>query len=122
LLHDILEAAAKNANAKNGSNEQAGDYYASCMDESKIEAEGLKPLAAELERITRIKDQKTLQEEITHLHFIGINAAFGDGQNQISRREQFRNDRGVFQGGLACQTATTTRRPMRSRKRSVSSM
>src|SRR6267142_5838320 len=30
LLHDILESAAQNANAKKGSNEQkAGDYYAS---------------------------------------------------------------------------------------------
>jgi predicted metalloendopeptidase len=39
LLHDILEAAAKNTGAKKGSNEQKiGDYYASCMDESKIEA------------------------------------------------------------------------------------
>src|SRR6185295_6689848 len=45
LLHDILEAAAKNTSAPKGSNEQkVGDYYASCMDEAKIEAEGLKPL------------------------------------------------------------------------------
>ena len=43
LLHDILEAAAKNTSAKKGSNEQKiGDYYASCMDESKIEADGIK--------------------------------------------------------------------------------
>ena len=100
LLHDILEAAAKNTSAKKGSNEQkVGDYYASCMDEAKVEADGLKPLAAEFDRIAKIKDQKTLQEEIAHLHFIGINAAFVDGSNQ-----DFKNSAevtaGVFQGGL----------------------
>ncbi len=100
LLHDILEAAAKNTSARKGSNEQkVGDYYASCMDEAKIEAEGLKPLAGEFDGIARIKDQKTLQAEIAHLHFLGINALFVDGSNQ-----DFKNSAevtaGVFQGGL----------------------
>ena len=40
-LHEILEAAAKNTKAPKGSSEQkVGDYYATCMDEAKIEAEG----------------------------------------------------------------------------------
>src|SRR6185295_9203368 len=38
VLHQILEDAAKNAQARKGSNEQkVGDYYATCMDEAKIE-------------------------------------------------------------------------------------
>src|ERR1051325_2996604 len=45
VVHEILEAAAKNTNAPKGSSEQkVGDYYATCMDEAKIEAEGIKPL------------------------------------------------------------------------------
>lgn len=100
LLHEILEAAAKNTSAKKGSNEQKiGDYYASCMDESKIEADGIKALAPELDRIAKIKDQKSLQAVITHLHFTGINALFVDGSNQ-----DFKNSAeitaGIFQGGL----------------------
>jgi putative endopeptidase len=100
LLHDILEAAAKNTAAKNGSNEQKiGDYYASCMDESKIEADGIKALAPEFDRIAKIKDQKSLQAAITHLHFNGINALFVDSSTQ-----DFKNSSetivGVFQGGL----------------------
>ena len=100
LLHDILEATAKNTAAKKGSNEQkVGDYYASCMDEARIEAEGLKPLAGELDRIAKIKDQKSLQAAITYLHFMGINALFVDGSNQ-----DFKNSSevtaGIFQGGL----------------------
>ena len=62
VLHEILEAAAKNATAKKGSNEQkVGDYYATCMDEAKIEAAGLTPLQPELDRIAKLKDQKALQ-------------------------------------------------------------
>jgi len=83
VLHEILEAAAKNVGARKGSNEQkVGDYYAACMDEAKIEAEGLKPLQAELDRVARINNQGTLQEEIGHLHSIGINALFNSGSTQ----------------------------------------
>src|SRR6185369_5317374 len=53
-LHEILEAEAKNTAAKKGSNEQkVGDYYASCMDEAKIEVENLKPLQSELALIDK---------------------------------------------------------------------
>lgn len=100
VLHDILEAAAKNTGAAKGSNEQkVGDFYASCMDEAKVEAEGLKPLAPEFELIAKVKDQKSLQEEIAHLHSLGINALFVDGSTQ-----DYKNSNeviaGVFQGGL----------------------
>src|SRR5881394_1291028 len=75
VLHEILEAAAKNTAAKKGSNEQkVGDYYASCVDEAKVEADGLKPIQAELDLINKVADQKSLQAEITHLHSLGYNA------------------------------------------------
>src|SRR5712691_4031997 len=74
VLHDILEAAAKNVGSHKSPNEQkVGDYYATCMDEAKIEAEGLKPLQAELDNIAKIGDQGPLQKEIAHLHASGIN-------------------------------------------------
>ena len=99
-LHQILEAAAKNTSAKKGSNEQkVGDYYAACMEEAKIEAEGLKPIQAELDRIARINDQAALQKEIGHLHSMGLNAGFFSGSTQ-----DFKNSSeviaGIFQGGL----------------------
>src|SRR5712664_3271630 len=62
VLHEILEAAAKNTSAPKGSSEQkVGDYYATCMDETKIEADGAKSLAPEFDRIGKIKDQQSLQ-------------------------------------------------------------
>jgi putative endopeptidase len=100
LLHQILEAAAKNTKAPKGSSEQkVGDYYATCMDEAKIEADGLKPLAPELDRIAKIKDQKALQDEIEHLHSIGLSVLFASGSTQ-----DFKNSAEVTadidQGGL----------------------
>jgi putative endopeptidase len=99
-LHQILEDAAKNAAARKGSNEQkVGDYYAACMDEAKIDADGLKTIQAELDLIAKIKDQASLQKAIAHLHTIGINAAFSSGSNQ-----DFKNSAevtaGISQGGL----------------------
>src|SRR6266481_2424436 len=43
-LHGILDSAAANSKAPSGSNEQKiGDFYASCMDETQIDAAGAKP-------------------------------------------------------------------------------
>lgn len=100
MLHEILEAAAKNTKAPKGSSEQkVGDYYATCMDEAKVEADGLKPVATELNRIAEIKDQKTLQDEIARLHSMGINVLFLTGSTQ-----DFKNSAEVTaevdQGGL----------------------
>src|SRR5438128_10554375 len=83
VLHDILEAAAKNVGSHKSNNEQkVGDYYATCMDEAKIEADGLKPIQAELDRIARINNQGTLQDEIGHLHSMSLNDGFGSGSKQ----------------------------------------
>jgi putative endopeptidase len=100
VLREILEAAAKNVGSHKSPNEQkVGDYYATCMDEAKIEAEGLKPLQAELDRVARINNQGTLQEEIGHLHSIGFGALFTSSSTQ-----DFKNSAEVtaeiFQGGL----------------------
>ncbi|HMF56210.1 MAG TPA: M13 family metallopeptidase [Pyrinomonadaceae bacterium] len=99
-LRQILEAAAKNTNAPRGSNEQkVGDFYQSCMDEQRIEAEGLKPLEPELALIAKINNVRDLQQEIAHLHAEGINAAFA-----FSSTQDFKNSdqviSGLFQGGL----------------------
>src|ERR1019366_130684 len=48
ILHQILEDASKDTKAAPGSTEQKiGDYYASCMDATRIDGEGLKPLQPE---------------------------------------------------------------------------
>ena len=75
-----MEEAAKKTNAATGSNEQKiGDYYASCLDEAKREAEGMKPLVPELARIDRIKDVKGVQAQIAYMHRHGVPTVFGYG-------------------------------------------
>jgi len=100
VLHEILDAAAKNTKAAKGSSEQkVGDYYATCMDEAKIEADGVKPLAAEFDRIAKIKDQTSLQDAIAHFHSMGLHVLFNSDSTQ-----DFKNSAEVtfevYQGGL----------------------
>ena len=99
-LHQILEEAAKDKSAAPGSNRQKiGDFYASCMDESQIEATGIKPLEPEFQRIAAIKDIPSLQAEIAHLQRSGVDAVFGFGSQQ-----DFKDSKQVIfaagQGGL----------------------
>ncbi|MDQ1558020.1 MAG: putative endopeptidase [Pyrinomonadaceae bacterium] len=100
VLHEILEAASKNTKAARGSSEQkVGDFYASCMAEEKIEAEGLKPLAAELARIAALKDKRQLPALIAHLHDIGVNALFiSDSKQDAKNSAEVIFE--VWQGGL----------------------
>ena len=78
VLHEILEETAKDASAAApGSNEQkVGDFYATCMDTSAIDAAGIKPLQPELDRIAAIHDRASLQDEFVHLQSIGVRAPF----------------------------------------------
>ncbi|MDQ3254864.1 MAG: M13 family metallopeptidase, partial [Acidobacteriota bacterium] len=77
-LRQILDEAAKNTNARKGSDEQMiGAYYASCMDEAKVEAEGVKPLQAEFARIEKIKTLSDMQAQVARMHRQGIPTLFG---------------------------------------------
>ncbi|MGH8397747.1 MAG: M13 family metallopeptidase [Gammaproteobacteria bacterium] len=83
VIHQILEDAAKNTQAKPGSDEQKiGDFYASGMDETAINKAGIEPLKQEFERIDSIENPKQLLAEIAHLQMIGVNALFGFGPMQ----------------------------------------
>lgn len=99
-LRDILEKAAKDKTAAPGSNwQKIGDFYASCMDESQIEAAGLQPLDAELKRIAAIKDTASLQAEIAHLQRQGVSAVFRFGSEQ-DFKDSTKEIAAALQGGL----------------------
>lgn len=79
-LREILDEVSKKQDLKKGSPEQKiGDFYASCTDEAKIEAEGAKPLQPELARIEKIKDLKDFQAAVAALHSMGVPTLFGFG-------------------------------------------
>lgn len=70
VLRDTLEAAAKNDSSRSANQQKIGDYWAACMDESGIEAAGLKPLNAELDRVAALKSKKEITVELAHLQHL----------------------------------------------------
>ncbi|CAM4399904.1 MAG: Neutral endopeptidase [Legionella sp.] len=83
IVHQMLIKAAANTQAKPGSIEQkVGDFYFSGMDEANINKLGITPLQPEFDRIQNIKNLADLQNEIAHLHQIGVDAFFGFGSMQ----------------------------------------
>jgi len=61
------------------------DLYASFMDESRLEALGLKPLQAEFAAIDAISDKKEIPALIAHLNRIGAGAPYAFSINQDAR-------------------------------------
>src|SRR3954452_20411317 len=75
-LRKILDDAAKSSDAET---KKIGDYYASCMDESRIDARGATALQPVLDRIAALANVRDLAPLVAELHTMGVNAFFGFG-------------------------------------------
>lgn len=76
-LRVIIESAAKDPKRKAGSEAQKiGDLYASFMDEKKLDALGLKPLAADFARIAGLKSKQQIPALIAHFNRVGATAPY----------------------------------------------
>src|SRR5262245_29328732 len=98
ILRRILEtpAGTSAADAKDDRH-RAADYYAACMDESKIEASGVLPIASDLLTIDELVNPDDLPVLLARLHAIGVPALFrfgartdvlGDSTQQIADVDQ----------------------------------
>ena len=77
LLRGLLESAANKPAAQRSPVEQKiGDFYASCMNESDINAAGLTPLQADLDRIAAIRTPQDLQQVIRRFSSFGLGVPF----------------------------------------------
>jgi putative endopeptidase len=77
-LKVILDEVSKKRDWPKGSVEQLiGDHYASCMDESSINAAGIKAIEPMLKQIEAMKNTADVEHMIVRLHQIGIFAPFG---------------------------------------------
>ncbi|WP_242692087.1 M13 family metallopeptidase [Aridibaculum aurantiacum] len=65
-MRALLEEAAANRN-KNRINQMIGDFYLSAMDSAAIEASGIQPIKAELDRINDLKNSQAVLVEIASL-------------------------------------------------------
>jgi putative endopeptidase len=81
VLRETLESASRNDSGRSPGQQKIGDYWAACMDESGIEALGLKPIAGELARIQALQSKKELTLEVAHLHHL-YPGAWQGGDNQ----------------------------------------
>ncbi|MBI2993524.1 MAG: M13 family peptidase [Gammaproteobacteria bacterium] len=76
-LRDLIETAANDPARTPGSEAQKiGDLYASFMDEAKIEALGLSPLAEDFARIDAIEDRSEIPALIAHLAAMGVSTPY----------------------------------------------
>jgi predicted metalloendopeptidase len=73
---EILEKAAAPSPSRDALDQKIGDFYASCMDETAVNAKGLDPLKPELDRIAAVKDKKELIDQLAHVHATGGGALF----------------------------------------------
>ncbi len=77
VLHDVLEAAAKDGAAPRGSNRRMlGTFYGTCLDSAAADAAGVGPLRPALDRIARVSSTADLQTEVARLQRIGARVLF----------------------------------------------
>jgi putative endopeptidase len=76
-VRDILAEMSQSQESRKGSPEQlSGDFYAACMDEKQIDAQGLKPAQPMLDEIGAIKTKADVEREIARLHDWGVAVPF----------------------------------------------
>ena len=97
-LKQIAEAAAA-GEIKTYNGQLVGNFYASGMNEARIEKEGVTPLRPEFEKINSIKDKQQLVAVIADLHKQGVGALFGFDVEQDAKNAT-RYIPQLMQGGL----------------------
>jgi putative endopeptidase len=78
-IHQILEDISHTPAPARSTRRLVGDFYLSAMDTNRIEKLGLKPIEADLKRIDRVKDARSLFTLLGELHDNGCGALFETG-------------------------------------------
>ncbi|MFM9435754.1 putative endopeptidase [Janthinobacterium sp. CG_23.3] len=85
-LRGIIEAAAANPNRAAGSDAQIiGDFYASYMNEQKLEQLGLAPVAPFLARVAALSDKKQIPALLATFSKMGVGAPYDFGIHQDAK-------------------------------------
>jgi putative endopeptidase len=98
-LRAIIERAAASNPAPGTDAQRIGDFYASYMDEARIDRLGLTPLKGELERIAALKDRKELPALLAHLQRLEVKLPFEVSIDQ-DQKDSTRYVAIIGQGGL----------------------
>src|SRR5271166_56955 len=99
-LREIVEDLTKQSGPLEGNPRKIRDFYATAMDEAKLEKLGVTTLKDDFDRIAKVADRDGLIGEIGHLHASGTGAAFsthvGQDEKQSTRYIVY-----LHQGGLS---------------------
>ncbi len=98
-LRGIIEKVATKNAAKGTDEQRIGDFYASFMDEARLEQLGATPLKGELDKIAALKDKSELPAMLAHLGKIGVGVPFDFGIHQ-DNKDSTKYVADIGQGGL----------------------
>jgi predicted metalloendopeptidase len=98
-LRGIIESVAAKKAAAGTDEQRIGDFYASFMDEARLEQLGAAPLKPELDRISALKDKSELPALLAHLGKIGVGVPFDFGIHQ-DNKDSTKYVADIGQGGL----------------------
>jgi putative endopeptidase len=98
-LRGIIEKSSASNPAKGTDAQRIGDFYASFMDEAKLEQLGVSPLRGELNKIAALKDKSELPALLAQLGKAGVNIPFDFGIHQ-DNKDSTKYVADIGQGGL----------------------
>jgi putative endopeptidase len=99
-LHQILEAVKDPAKARSPIEARVGDYYAACMDEATIEAQGRKPVEPILARVDAVQSKADFFRLLGEHEGTGLPTFFRFG-SAPDMHDSSRTVATVGQGGLS---------------------
>ena len=99
-LRDILDDASKPLPGRTPIETQVGDFYASCMDTTAIDAAALRPLAGDLERVAGASSKEDLIRVMGALRRDGVSTLFTFGVGP-DLKDSNRTLMNVDQGGIS---------------------
>ena len=98
-LRKILEGLSDQSGTLEGNKQKLRNFYATAMDQAKLNEQGVKPLAGEFTKIDKLKNLDDLVAELGHLRTTGIPVLFNFSVDQ-DEKQSTRYAIQFWQGGL----------------------
>jgi len=103
-IREIIESLSEQPQEKGSLGQKIGDLYALRMDSVRQNADGIKPIVADLKRVAKVKSTKALIDLINQMNKEGI--SFGElwgsyiGADMMSSKDNILE---IYQGGFSIQ-------------------
>ncbi|HNJ94474.1 MAG TPA: M13 family metallopeptidase, partial [Ferruginibacter sp.] len=98
-LRELSEKAAAAKASEGTPDQKIGDFWTTGMDSAKIEADGLKPIQPQLDKINAITDVNSLVRTVAELKILGSGTLFADFPTQDDKNSDVMTFK-LWQGGI----------------------